>query len=484
MIAIISKVWMMSLQASVLIAVVLVIRFFLKKYPKGYSYFLWAIVGLRLLCPIWVEIPETMTINLPNVSASLEQMTEVAEIEDVQIEKNIENDSYNIEEKDLTTQKESVVNEHSNQDAVKYGDSKVVLQKIAIGIYCLGVFVCMLVYSIQYLLMKKRLVTAVLAKKNVWFCETIDTPFVMGIFKPQIYLPYGLDKTSGRYILKHERTHIKHRDPLIRLIGVICLCLHWWNPLVWLAVHKMNEDMEMYCDEGFLSQASLMERKIYAKVLLSFAAHKSGLWCELAFGESHTEKRVKNIIYRKKKSTVCLIIVFLVTLLCGCSFLQETTTTDEEDKMQGFVETQDEENSSQEETKGQEETKEQENVFDVYAELEKTEEQAAELESAIYEDDSLTQQEMNSLAEELYLLWDAQLNTIWAKLKETLTEEEMNQLTIEERVWIENKEQEVQNIASQYAGGSIVDLLVYQKKAELTRNRVYELAAYFDGYTQ
>lgn len=436
MISIVSKLWMMSIQTGILVMIVMIARFFLRKYPKVYSYILWAVVGIRLLCPVWVEVPAFANVYMNSNLIQNNVLYERSEQETVQTFPDEVEEKTNIATK-------NTINEIKENTGIKE-----VLPEILMGIYFAGVFVLTAVYLVKYVRMKKRLSTAVLAKKNVWFCENINSPFVMGVFRPQIYLPYGMDKVSGGYILKHERTHIKHHDPLIRMVGILCLCLHWWNPLVWLAVHQMNQDMEMYCDEGFLLQAPLSEKKAYANVLLTFAAKQSGLWFEVAFGESHTEKRIKNIISHKKKGTASLLIVLLVTLLCGCSFLETTPDDKTED------------------------------VLDVSLWLTQYENQAKELEDKLYGDDSLTQLDMNLLAADIYTVWDNALNDIWNRLKQTLSDEEMSILTKEEKEWIAYKDYEANRLASEYDGSSSKDLMVYQKKAELTKQRVYELTDY------
>lgn len=347
MIAVVSRLWIMSLQAGILILIVLAVRFFLRKYPKIYSYCLWAIVGFRLLCPIWVELPDGVSAELPNFEIILNQI--------INTEENVSNVGAISQENNQTTQMQQSVQNAGNAQGGQFvqntantqnsgmGEQEngpkpensslvvdsvstwtVVLPKVLTIIYLTGVAVLAVVYLIQYLLLKKRVSTAVLGKGNVWFSENIRTPFVMGVFRPQIYLPYGLDRVSGRYILKHERTHIKHHDPLIRMIGVLCLCLHWWNPLVWVAVYQMNQDMEMFCDEGFLLRAPIAEKKAYANALLAFAEKGNSLWVELAFGESHTEQRVRNILYHKKDGIVGIVVVMLVIILGGCTFLTES----------------------------------------------------------------------------------------------------------------------------------------------------------------
>ncbi|MCM1215542.1 MAG: hypothetical protein NC331_08130 [Lachnospiraceae bacterium] len=364
MMGMISRLWSMSLQAGILILVVLAVRFFLKKYPKIYMYFLWMLVGVRLLCPVFVEapfslqpeairpdgivrngeipirgeyVPERLLPDNQEAQADISGqennlLGELPENTDSGI-KSDENgvypltpENFNLSDGNHTSNHQNIITEFlqkiSNLFAVnpETSDSTGILEILAM-IYLSGAGIFFIFYTIQYLLMKHRVSTAVRGKQNVWFSDRIDSPFVLGIIRPRIIMPYGLKKQEGYQILRHEQTHIRHHDPLIRLIGTLCICLHWWNPLVWLAVLKMNQDMEMFCDESVLRNASPEEKKSYARTLLSFAEKRSGLSVGLAFGESHTERRVRNLARKKNGSIVVTGLVIILAVFCTAAFM-------------------------------------------------------------------------------------------------------------------------------------------------------------------
>lgn len=367
MLGVISRLWSMSLQAGMLILVVLTVRFLLKKYPKVYMYFLWMLVGIRLLCPVFVETsfslqPETLrpdgivqngeiivgresysngqfpgnqgmqpdTSGKENVpSGGLSGHTNTGIIENgsslLHSEKdmdtaNLENDVLSDISNDAPVHGNIIAELYTKMTGSITFDPAGVFGVLAI-VYLTGAGVCFLFYLTQYLVMKHRVSTAVRGKENVWFSEKIDFPFVLGIIRPRIIMPYGLKKQEGYQILKHEQTHTRHHDPLIRLVGTLCICLHWWNPLVWLAVFKMNQDMEMFCDETVLRNASSEEKKSYARTLLSFAEKRSGLSVGLAFGEFHTERRVRNLARKRKGGIVITSLVMTLTVFCLAAFL-------------------------------------------------------------------------------------------------------------------------------------------------------------------
>lgn len=346
----ISRLWAMSLQASFLILIVLAVRFFLRRYPRIYSYCLWILVGVRLLCPIWVESPFSLQPDLSGYSGGREQRSDgslqqsefilpAGWEEGTGTDMNIQNgEQMNVPAG--SGQLDGMLPEGQNPSGKEAGAESEILsgqlnfwmevkrilgfertgeQSLFVGkiygvlslVYLVGVAGFLLFHFAQYLWMQHRVADAVRDKGNVWLCDKISSPFVMGVVFPKIFLPYKVSGTEKKYVLRHERIHIQHHDPLIRVIGTLCTCLHWWNPLVWLAVYLMNQDMEMFCDETVLRHAPLEERKIYAETLLSFAEKDNGFGAGLAFGESHTEKRVKNIMKKRKRSllVVCLVVV-------------------------------------------------------------------------------------------------------------------------------------------------------------------------------
>lgn len=369
------RLWTTSLQSIVLILLILIIRQVLRKYPKIYSYSLWSLVGLRLLCPIWPESPFSLQPQpmdfayiqeeavLPEAGDGLSQMT--IEEEDSGLPdavKGQENStlsgsgnvqgsstlsglgnaqgsstlsgSGNVQESSTLSGPGNVqgsialsgIRDQGNGTAdVGTGmDVRGVYQsliKLLVIIYTAGAAGLFCFYLIQYARVRKWTADAVREEENVWLSDCIASPFVMGIWKGKIFLPYGLAPLARDHILRHERMHIRHRDPLIRWLGILCICLHWWNPFVWLAVHKMNQDMEMFCDESALSGASMEEKKAYSKVLLDFAEQKSGLSVGLAFGESNTEQRVRNIMNKRRGRILITCAVALVAIVSAVTLM-------------------------------------------------------------------------------------------------------------------------------------------------------------------
>lgn len=304
--AIIVRFWVMSLQACILIFIVLVARALLKRYPKVYGYCLWSLVGLRLLCPVFIEAPFSLQPDMQKFVESavgdtgepLPENDRLADIgikqPDTIIDKDVsgeeagqpsfngvtngnsagkegtdnKSDDYNqsadmTPTDDVLTGGEGVLTQQQLGD--KNGFNREKAYRLLGTIYIAGIIIMAGMYIVQYIKIRRRIAVAVRDEENVWLCENIMSPFVIGIIRPRIILPYGLSEAERNHILKHEKMHIKHHDPLIRMLGILCIILHWWNPLVWFAAYKMNQDMEMYCDEAVLKEASVSERKEYAK---------------------------------------------------------------------------------------------------------------------------------------------------------------------------------------------------------------------------
>lgn len=351
--------WKMGIQASILICIVLAVRFLLKKYPKIYSYCLWTLVGIRLLCPIWIESPFSLLSGLSltgyeqtvQKSAAPEQTITSTQYGLLSGD-NGQEEMSGAKAQGKEIQKDgpaSAVGQEKGQsgEALLKGRRESVpasIYKLLAAVYITGVLCLSAFYMVQYVILKSRLSTAIWEQDNIWLDREGRSPFVMGVIAPKIYLPYsmtddrffedssfidhltddsddGFSSEEKRCILEHEQTHIRHHDPFIRLAGILCICLHWWNPLVWLAVFKMNEDMEMFCDETVLRGASAEKRKEYANALLSFAVKENRFQAGLAFGESNTEKRVKNILYKRKKNWRVSLLTGLLAVFCATALM-------------------------------------------------------------------------------------------------------------------------------------------------------------------
>ena len=314
--AVFAKILNMSLTGSIVIAVVLLARLFLKRAPKIYSYALWAVVLFRLLCPLSITaglsvlkpIPVTTTPGISTVSYQ-----SVAQA---------------VRENTPAPIRQQVA---PAQPAEQPETSPM---QIAAYIWAAGASV-MVAYSIaQYLILRRKLAEAMPLQGEIYLADRISSPFVMGIFQPRIYLPSSTPMNERRFIVAHERHHIRRGDPVWKLLGYIALCLHWFNPLVWLAFCLAGKDMEMSCDEAVIKRLGEHTRADYSQALLRLATHKrmvSGM--PLAFGEGDTKGRVRNMAKWKKPkvwvSALCAALCLVILAACALNPKQKETPREE-----------------------------------------------------------------------------------------------------------------------------------------------------------
>jgi len=183
----------------------------------------------------------------------------------------------------------------------------------------------MLIWSaVSYFKLRKRLTGALRMEDNIFLADHIESPFVMGLIFPKIYIPSGVSDWEMEHIIAHEQHHIKRRDHQLKAIGFAALCMHWFNPLVWLAFSLASADMEMSCDEAVVKKLGSEIRSEYSASLLGFATEKRMIaGTPIAFGEGNTEKRIKNLAAWKKPSlwvtVTAAVLILAVTAMVGGS---------------------------------------------------------------------------------------------------------------------------------------------------------------------
>lgn len=315
-------IFRMSIQASILIAAVIMFRACFKKYPRIYIYFLWLLVYIRLLCPVFIEssfslLPESTKIVQENIFADLQTM----EAEDRLLSGNLLQEAARIsteQKNDTDLRNNNFLQKTDNQESLFKGRTA---RKFLLYLWLSGSLVMLLFRGIQFVGMKRKVSAAVHTEDNIWECDNINSPFVIGVFHPRIYMPYGIEGKKREYILLHERMHIRHLDVLVKWIGSVILCIYWWNPFVWTALFLMNDDMEMVCDESVLKVANLEMRKEYSNILLDFSVKRSSLLTGVSFGKSKTEKRIRHILKYRKPGLLLSILLVLGILICAVCFL-------------------------------------------------------------------------------------------------------------------------------------------------------------------
>ena len=313
------KLFNMSLTASVAIVLVILLRLLLKKAPKVISYALWGVVLFRLLCP--VSIGSNFSVyNLFDAPAQ-ESGTITSVIE--YIPSNIVHTEYPSVALPVPGISD-VINE-----ALPQGQEQLVADPLeapmsfATYAWMIGVLV-MAIYSIvSYIRLRRKLSVVVPLRDNIFIADDIKSPFVVGLFRPKIYLPCNLGDKEQEYIILHEQHHIKRLDHVMKALAFLALAIHWFNPLVWVAFILASKDMEMSCDEAVIRKVDGDVRADYSASLLTLATGRRIIaGTPLAFGEGDTKGRINNLS-KWKKPAVWVVLIAVV----ACAVLAVTVLT-------------------------------------------------------------------------------------------------------------------------------------------------------------
>lgn len=317
------KILNMSLTASYVIAAVLLVRLLLKRAPKKYSYALWLAAAFRLVCPVSFQSVFSL-FTLKPFALNVSDTSSSAATAIVHIPENI----------GLMAQPEiatgiasvnAVVNPMLPAPTTELTSVNPLQVWIFIGmvLWCLGITVLVAFSLVNLIRLRMHLRGAVRLEGNVWQSESVHSPFILGIVRPKIYIPYGLRSDELGYVLRHERSHIRRGDHIIKILAFAILCLHWFNPLVWLAYHLMGKDMELSCDEKVLSETPDISAD-YSTTLLSFASNRRfPAPTPLAFGETGVKGRIKNALRWHKPrvwvSITALVLCIAVVAACAAN---------------------------------------------------------------------------------------------------------------------------------------------------------------------
>ena len=306
-------VFEMSLRGSIVIGAVLLARLLLRKAPAAVRFALWALVAVALLVPVRFKS------DLSLMPAPSEKQTE-AVVQTPQIQ-----EETTLRDSDLYVVDETYV---LLTQAPKE-DGSISFRQFAQYIWAGGFGVMVLWAFVGWLRLRLRLRTAVRLRENVYICDHIPSPFVLGLFRAKICLPSDLPDEYRDYVLAHERGHIFRWDHLTRLLGWGVLAIHWWNPLVWLSFVLFCRDMEMACDEWVIRGLEKAEVRRYSEALIACSLPKGRLGIHLAFGEVGIKSRIKNILHYKKPTLWISLAAVAVAAVVAVCFLTERPPAEE-----------------------------------------------------------------------------------------------------------------------------------------------------------
>lgn len=313
----------MTKTASIVILFIILARLILKKAPKIFSYALWAVVLFRLLCPVSIELPVSAVPELTPVDDSYTLEDEpISVFGATEAAYHLVGDIANggIDNQHIRT------TERDNNGNIRYADAQWWEVWIVFGQYVwIAGIAGLVIYSVvSYCKLRKKLIGAVPLRDNIFLSDYITSPFVMGLFRPKIYLPSALSQNEQEYIILHEKHHIKRLDHVTKALSFAALCVHWFNPLVWLSFVLSGKDMEMSCDEAVIKKMGADIRADYSSSLLSLATGRRIIaGTPLAFGEGDTKGRIKNLANWKKPAFWVILVAVVAIIVVAVCFLTD-----------------------------------------------------------------------------------------------------------------------------------------------------------------
>ena len=309
------KVVNMSISAGWLVLAVLALRLILKKAPKWVNVLLWGIVAVRLICPFTIEsalslIPSTETISpeimmdwTPEISTGIEPLDQVVN---------------------------PVISTSFAPQGMASANPLQILIPVAANLWLLGVLILLIYTAISYLSLRHKLRTAVILRDNIFQCETVSSPFVLGVLKPKIYLPYSMDGNNLNHVVAHEQAHIKRKDHWWKPLGFLLLTVYWFNPLMWLAYILLCRDIELACDEKVIAELGNGQRADYTQALVTCSVNRRMIAaCPLAFGEVDVKERVKSVMNYKKPAFWIVVVAVIACVVVAVCFLTDPETNPE-----------------------------------------------------------------------------------------------------------------------------------------------------------
>lgn len=303
------KIFNMSLNASWLIMAAILLRLLLQKVPKWTRGVLWAVVAVRLIFPISLE--STLSL-LPSAQ------TVTPEILYAQVP---------VIDSGIPFMNQAVNPVLSQSFAPEVGASVNPLQVVTFVCACVWItgIMAMVVYTwLCYLKLRRQVRISLCLQENIWLCDGIQSPFLLGFLKPKIYLPSDMELTQRSYVIAHEQAHIHRRDHWWKALGYAIRMLHWFNPLVWIAYWLLCRDIELACDEKVIKQYPLEDRKAYSHALLCCSTSRRWLAaCPLAFGEMSVKKRIQRVLSYKKPAFWILLVALIASIALAVCFLTD-----------------------------------------------------------------------------------------------------------------------------------------------------------------
>ena len=323
MAAVFLKLLNLSISASWLVLAVLVLRLISKRSPKWVNVLLWGIVALRLVLPFSIESALSLIPSAETVSPAAVQFDPAPTITSgVSVIDNAVNPS---------------LSEHFAAVPTASVNPLYVWTEIAGWVWLIGLGAMLLYTLVSYLRLRRCVSVSLPIQDHIYLCDAISSPFILGVVKPHIYLPSGLDEVQRQNVLAHERAHLARRDHWWKPLGFALLAVYWFNPVLWLAYTLLCRDIELACDEKVIRDMDVAAKKAYSIALLSCSTHRNQISaCPLAFGEVGVKERVRNALHYKKPAFWVVAASVAVCVVVAVCFLTDPPTDTDAAGLVGF----------------------------------------------------------------------------------------------------------------------------------------------------
>ena len=301
------KILNLSINASWLILAVIAARLLLKKAPRWISCLLWGLVAVRLLCPISLESVLSILPSAKVVPENIEMVQDPHIDSGVRIIDNAVN---------------PVIEKSFSPDAASSVNPMQVVVFMGSIIWLTGMVVMLLYALISYILLRRKVRASVAMNDRVKECDEVDSPFILGIFRPEIYVPSGIDENTLELVIAHEEAHLKRHDHWWKPFGFVLLAVYWFNPLCWVAYILLCRDIEAACDEKVIKDKDREYMAAYSQALLDCSVNRRIITaCPLAFGETGVKERVKGVLNYKKPAFWVIIVAVISCIVVAICFM-------------------------------------------------------------------------------------------------------------------------------------------------------------------
>jgi|GEM_PF-1416144 len=298
----------MSITASWIVLAVILLRLLLKKAPKAITVALWGLVGIRLLLPFSIESALSLIPSAETVPQ------EIVYAREPMIDSGIT--AINAVVNPIIIDSFAPSTELTSINPIQ------IFFAFAELIWIVGMIAMVLYTCISYLRLRLRVREAMPLRENIYVCDRIPTPFILGLFRPRIYLPASMDENDMEYVIAHEKAHLRRGDHLWKPLGFLLLTVYWFNPVLWVAYILLCRDIEFACDERVIRDMGIEDKKAYSTALLNCSIPRRMVSaCPLAFGEVGVKQRIKSVLHYKKPAFWIIIVALIATVGIAICFL-------------------------------------------------------------------------------------------------------------------------------------------------------------------